>query len=192
MAEGFIGEIRFLPYTFAPVEWAWCYGQSMAIQQNQALYSIIGTLYGPQPSNTTFVLPTLQAVAPIGAGNGPGLTPRTIGKTYGTTAEALNITKMPLHTHSLNFQVQVQPFSQMTATPTAGVSYASHLVKPGVGTAPASLPPSFYIPGTPDATLADSAISPTGSGTPHENHQPFLGLNACICTNGYYPVPWNT
>ncbi|MEI7607934.1 MAG: tail fiber protein [Rhodospirillaceae bacterium] len=188
MAEAFIGEIRFFPYSFAPLYWVWCWGQTMAIQQNTALYAVIGTNFGPQPTPTSYVLPALQAVAAIGAGTGPSLTKRVIGTTYGTASEPLTTAQMPLHTHSLNFEVQGAQFSQMATTPTANVSYASHLVKPAVGTTQVSSPPSFYVPGTPDAKLADVAIGPTGSGKAHENRQPYLGLNGCICTIGVFPV----
>ena len=83
MADPFYGEIRAFAFPFAPADWAYCNGQSVSIQQNQALFAVIGTMYGGNVSQYIFNLPNLQGQVPVGPGMAPGLTPRTVAQPIG-------------------------------------------------------------------------------------------------------------
>lgn len=101
--EGTIGEVRLFAGNFAPRSWAFCEGQLLAISQNTALFSILGTTYGGD-GRTTFGLPDLRGRSAIGKGHGPGLSTRTEGHRGGTETHTLNILEMPSHNHSATFQ----------------------------------------------------------------------------------------
>src|SRR5437879_6406836 len=101
MAEPFLGMIIIVPFNFAPRGWAFCAGQIMPIAQNTALFSLLGTAYGGN-GETTFALPDLRSRLPIGAGQGPGLSPYALGQVSGTESVTLNVTQMPQHTHLVN------------------------------------------------------------------------------------------
>ncbi|WP_340819596.1 tail fiber protein [Methanolobus sp. WCC4] len=96
-----LGEITLFAGNFAPRGWAFCNGQLLPINQNQALFSILGTTYGGD-GRTTFALPDLRGRAPVHAGNGPGLSPVVLGQKGGAETVALNVNQMPSHTHTLN------------------------------------------------------------------------------------------
>ena len=98
MADHFLGEIRITPYNFAPVGWAFCNGQVLAISQNTALFSLFGTTYGGN-GQTTFGLPNLQNSAPIQQGQGPGLSPYDLGQAGGASTVTLTQTEMASHAH---------------------------------------------------------------------------------------------
>jgi microcystin-dependent protein len=98
VAEPFVGEIRLFAGNFAPTGWAFCDGQVLSISQNTALFSLLGTNYGGD-GFSTFALPDLQARAPISAGTGPGLTPRSVGESGGVDAVALAGSQLPVHAH---------------------------------------------------------------------------------------------
>src|SRR5271166_3581841 len=100
VSEPFIGEIRLFGFNFAPVGWALCNGQLMPIAQNTPLFSLIGIYYGGD-GITTFALPNLQSRVPIGQGQGPGLSPYTIGQTGGIENVTLTGNQMPEHTHTV-------------------------------------------------------------------------------------------
>lgn len=97
----FLGEIRLFAGNFAPVGWALCDGSLLPISQNAALFSLLGTTYGGD-GKTTFALPDLRGRAPIGMGNGIGLTPRLEGSTGGLEQATLSITQLPSHTHTIS------------------------------------------------------------------------------------------
>lgn len=188
--DAFTGEIRILPYTFAPQTWADCNGQQVYISQNPALYATIGIQYGGGGSGSQayFKLPDLRGQVAIGTGAGPGLTPRTIAQKTGVESVALNINQMAPHTHTVTNKVLgASPATNMSAAPTA-TSWLSRAVQTSV-TPPA--PFSAYTPsGTPDVTLAGQVFGSTGNASPtaHENRQPYLPMRFCICTNGYFAV----
>src|SRR5881398_1976539 len=98
MAEPFLSEIRIMSFGFAPIGWATCDGQLLPINQNQALFSLLGTFYGGN-GVTNFALPDLRGRVPIGPGQGAGLTPRTIGQVGGAESVALIEAQLPAHTH---------------------------------------------------------------------------------------------
>src|ERR1022692_4250336 len=120
--QPFVAEIRMFAGNFAPIGWALCYGQILPIWQNTALFLLLGTYYGGN-GPTNFGLPNLQGCAPMAAGNGGGLTPRTIGETGGSVLETLLLAQMPAHTHTLNGG-------------TAGITHGSGDVPKPVGNSP--------------------------------------------------------
>ena len=99
MSEPFLGEIRIFPLNFAPRGWAACDGQLLPINVNTALFSILGTTFGGD-GKITFGLPNLQGKIPLGAGAGPGLTPRNLGESAGTESVTLSLNQLPPHSHA--------------------------------------------------------------------------------------------
>lgn len=177
MSEPFIGEIRIMPYTFAPRHWAWCQGQIMQIASNTALYALIGTTYGGD-GRVTFALPDLKARVPMHPGRGPGLTNRVLGEKTGTDTVALSADEMPSHNHKIQVSSLKKPKTN----------------EPGSGRLPHMLtdnrPKKAYVKSfDPDSStsMADSCVSNTGSSQAHENRQPFLGVNFCIALDGVFP-----
>ncbi len=149
---------------FAPRGWAMCQGQLISISQNTALFSLLGTTYGGN-GTTTFGLPDLQGRVPVGMGSGAGLTV-VQGEESGSPTTTLSVSNLPAHNHALNAKTGVgnEP------APTATRSFYQRKVRTPVQTA-----------------LATSAIGNTGSGSPFNNMQPFLGLNFCIALEGIFP-----
>jgi microcystin-dependent protein len=174
--EPFIGEIRLLPFSFAPKNWALCNGQLLAIQSNTALFSIIGITYGGN-GTTTFQLPNLQGQTVAGVGAGPGLSDWSWGETRGENSVALGATEMPAHTHALNGFNNVGT----AATPAAN-TYLARDGRTGGGIVSYAL-----TPGAANAQMDPQALQPSGGGQPHENRQPFLALNYCIALTGVFP-----
>jgi microcystin-dependent protein len=174
MTEPFVGEIQLFGFNFNPVGWALCNGATLPIQQNTALFSLLGTQYGGNGS-TTFQLPNFSARAGCGQGQGSGLTSRQIGETFGSITAALSVDQMPTHSHGITV------FSQSDATkksgsPTAGAALS--LLSAGV--------PKLYID-TPINTQFAQNLSTEGGNLPHENQQPYLALNFCIALQGVFP-----
>jgi microcystin-dependent protein len=176
MATPFIGEIKVVGFNFPPREFAFCDGQLLPISQYSALFAILGTSYGGNGS-TTFGLPNLQGIAPMNWGNGPALTPRTIGEALGSATVTLTDAQMPSHTHILNGgNATPANAAQSVARPTSQAMFSTS----GPGRAYSDV-------ATPPVTLAPTAIGPTGGSLPHENMQPVLALNFVIALNGIFP-----
>lgn len=188
MADSFIGEIRILPYDYAPNDWAWCNGQLIPAQQNQALFSIIGALYGGD-GRTNFKLPNLmtpiyQPAAAMGVGQGPGLTPRTITPNpLGDVSATLAVTDMPMHNHDFMAQ-STSAVGNLIANP-ANAWLARGFYADSTASAFFT-----YTPEAPSNQVAfrGPALSTAGQGGPHENRQPFLVVNFCISLSGTYPI----
>jgi microcystin-dependent protein len=185
MSDAFIGEIRLFPYTRseAPEGWLFCDGSSQPINNYQALYAVLGNLYGTS-TKTTFVLPNLQGHAPVGTGTGTGLTPRTTGQSLGAETVVLTTAQIPAHTHQLNGAFQNDPTVTVTANPVAG----DYFTYPNYNVGIIGWYSNNYDAGTPATTLSTSALSTTGSSQAHENRQPFLVLRWLINWNGVYPT----
>lgn len=164
--DGYVGEIRWFPYNFAPRGFAFCDGQLLAVNQNDALFSLIGTTYGGD-GTTTFALPDLRGRVPVHQGQGPGLSSRPLGQKGGQESVALTAGQMPAHTHALH------------AVDARGDSMSPADKFPGSGRA--------YHAGPPVHTLADSALASTGGGQPHTNMAPYQAIHACISLVGIYP-----
>lgn len=166
--DPFIGEIRPVGFNFAPLGWAFCQGQIIAIAQNTALFSLLGTTYGGN-GQTTFALPNLQGIVPIGVGQGPGLSDRVLGEVDGEQTVLLNTNNLPAHNHSMSAQ-----------TTTASTSNSP------VGLFTGKTLKTTY--GTPsNGALEPSSVIITGGGQPHNNMQPFLSINYIIALNGVFP-----
>ncbi|KEO84732.1 phage tail protein [Tumebacillus flagellatus] len=174
MSEPYIGEIRMFAGNFAPRDWAFCNGQLMSISQNTALFSILGTRYGGD-GKTTFALPNLQGAAPMGQGAGPGLTPRTVGGKVGESTVTLITSQIPPHTHVP--QAIGAPGNQ---TSPVGNYWAEAPKKPRGGQDPLFAP-------TPNNQMSPVAVNVAGSSQPHNNQQPYLGVNFIIALNGDFP-----
>ena len=173
MGTPFLGEIKIISWNFPPKGWALANGQFLPINQNQALFSLLGTQYGGN-GTTTFQLPNLASRAPCNQGQGPGLTPRSIGETFGTSSVTLTTGEMPSHPHALQLYAQNTPTSR-GSVPASGNAVSN----PG-----ASSP--FALAGTA-VGFNPTTIGPTGGNQPHENTQPYLGLNFSIALQGIFP-----
>ncbi len=166
MAEPFIGQVTLFAGNFAPRGWAFCSGQLLAISQNQALFSILGTFYGGD-GRTTFALPDLRGRVPVHPGQGPGLANRTLGERGGAEQVSLSTDQIPAHAH--NFRATTNAADSTTP---AGKILASG--------------PTAYGSGA-NTQLSNNVIRNTGGGSPHDNMQPWLGLNYIIAITGIYP-----
>lgn len=167
MATPFIGEIRPFGFTFAPQGWAVCAGQLLAIVQNEALFSLIGTTYGGD-GQQTFALPDLRGRVPVHPGSNV-----FIGQTGGVENVTLAATQLPAHSHPVMASADLAA----TDTPAAGVMGA----KPRFGV-------DVYAPAANLTPLSPSAVDTLGANSqPHDNMQPGLVLNFCIALEGIYP-----
>lgn len=177
MADPFYGEVRAFGFDFAPVNWAFCAGQTIPVQQNAVLFSIIGNRFGGNGS-THFMLPNLQSKVAMGSGAGPGLTPRAIGEDMGTTAETLTISQIPPHSHHITAQ---------GAGATAAIPNGNLLAQGMQGVPPRGSARATYAVGPATAAMAPTALLPVGGDQAHSNIQPVLALNFCICLSGEFP-----
>jgi len=168
MSDPFLAEIRIFAGNFAPYQWATCDGQLMAISQNAALFSLIGTYYGGN-GTSTFGLPNFGGSAAIAAGNGTGLTPRVIGEQGGETTVTLLTSEMPLHNHPM--------MAHGAGSGGLGSPQGAALAQSG----------SIYAPKGNTSQMAPQAISPAGSSLAHNNVQPFLMLTFILCLSGIFP-----
>jgi len=168
-ATPFLGQIMIVSFDFAPKGWAMCDGQILSINQNQALFAVLGTYYGGDGTQT-FALPDLRGRVPIGMGQGTGLSSRSIGESGGEETVTLNITQIPSHTH-----VPMGAASVANSGSPAGNYWAMPRVL-------------LYSAGTPDTQLNGGALGSTGGSQPHENRKPFLVLNYVIALQGIFPT----
>lgn len=180
MSDPFIGEIRILACDYAPQGWALCNGQILPIQQNAALFSVVGTTYGGN-GTTNFALPNLAGRVPLHRGIGPGLAMNhALGEAMGATAVTLAANQLPSHTHGFN------AVSGMAKQATVSGAMVSQMNVTSGGK-PSGKP--AYTDGAPNAQLGSNAVSTMGSGSPtaHQNCQPYQILNFCIALTGIYP-----
>ncbi len=173
--DEFIGVIKIFAGNFAPRGWAFCNGQLVSINQNQALFAILGTTYGGD-GRTTFALPDLRGRAPIHFGQGPGLSNLTLGQVGGFENVTLNINQIPAHNHPLN----VNDANATVHKPTNTTVVAAPV---DVNTDPAS----GYSAVAPNTQLAPNSIGVAGGSQPHENRPPYLAINYIICLEGIFP-----
>lgn len=200
MADPFIGEIRAVGFNYAPVGWAKCWGQLMAITQNNALFALLGTNYGGN-GTTNFGLPDLRGRTIIGEGTGVGLTTRNIGEKGGYESVTLSINNLPPHTHAAEIGGTVEATFAQDASTTGATDQSPAGKIPAASQTADSRPDPIhsYIDPTQKNTqmasgsvsidLSDAAIAiePTGGGQPIINMQPSLVLNYIIATTGYFP-----
>src|SRR5689334_10732904 len=162
MSEPFLSEIKIVSFNFPPKGWALCNGQFLPINQNQALFALLGTTYGGN-GQTTFALPNLRGRVPIHMGNG-----HTLGEAAGSTSVTVNIQQLPTHLHGLN------------ATETAGaVALPTNNFLGKVN--------SMYGPATSLTTMNPGSVTSVGGSQPHNNMMPYLVLNFIIALQGIFP-----
>ena len=179
MSEPFVGEVRLLAFNWAPKGWALCNGAVLPVNQNQALYSLIGNFYpGTVQTGVTFALPDLRGRVPMGAQHFTS----GFGVQGGAETVQLTVATTPPHTHNAMVTAAAPNaplpdnalFTSIQATPSSGVSYNAY------ATAPAQWPSAV--------ALAGGTVQTVGAGQPHNNMQPFAVVNFAICLSGYYPT----
>ncbi len=173
MSDPFVAEIRIFGFNFAPKGWALCNGQLIPISQNTALFSLLGTTYGGD-GKSTFALPNLQDRSPMHPGQGPGLSLHDLGESAGEAAVTLLNTELPVHSH--------------TAGANAGSGGQAAPPNNVWGSLAGRTPPPLYQSGAPNVSMSASALGLAGSSLPHNNRQPYLGLNFCIALQGIFPA----
>jgi len=164
MAEPFLSEIRIFSFSFAPKGWATCDGQLLPINQNQGLFSLLGTTFGGD-GRVNFGLPDLRARAPIHVGSG-----HTLGERGGEQAHTLSIAELPTHTHNFNGTTD----NADTAVPTGNLFGTSN---------------NLYTGPTNPTALNPATVPNVGGSQAHLNMQPFLALTFCIALQGNFPSP---
>jgi microcystin-dependent protein len=181
MSEPFLGQIQAFGFNFAPRGWAMCQGQILSIAQNTALFSLLGTTYGGN-GQTTFALPDLRGRSMIGIGQGPGLSPITLGEQSGTENVTLTTNNLPAHIHSA------------TATSTLEAEGLPGTAANPQGKMLAGIPNGYINPdATQNKALSSEAVTtnvtvgPTGGSQPFGIRDPYLGLNICIALQGIFP-----
>lgn len=164
MAEPFLSEIRIMSFVFAPKGWALCNGQLLPINQNQALFALLGTTFGGD-GRVNFALPDLRGRTPIHVGAG-----HTLGERGGEAAHTLSLAELPSHTHTVS---AVSATGNQLPPVSAYLAQASNVYR------------------TPDnlVALMPDTIKSTGGGQAHLNAQPFLTLSFCIALQGIFPSP---
>jgi microcystin-dependent protein len=170
--EPYLGEIMLLSFNYAPSGWALCNGQLLPINQNQVLFSLLGTTYGGN-GQTNFALPDLRGRVAIHKGQGPGLSPRQLGEIGGEQAHTLTLAELCAHTHV----ARAHSASGAAAAPAADVVPARN---------PAQIP--AWSP-TADTLMGSGAVANAGGSQAHLNMQPFLALNYVIALQGVFPAP---
>jgi microcystin-dependent protein len=169
MAEPFLSEIRIFSFNFAPKGWAMCNGQLLPINQNQALFSLLGTTYGGD-GQVNFALPNLQTRVPIHVGSG-----HTLGEVGGEQAHTLSINELPRHTHGFNANTAVVGGA---ANATQGAPTGNYWADSGK---------AVYTTSQGNAVMSPQAVTNVGGSQAHLNMQPFLVLNFCIALQGIFP-----
>lgn len=164
MANPFLGEIKIMSFNFAPQGWALCNGQLLPINQNQALFALLGTTYGGN-GQTNFALPNLRDRVPIHRGGG-----FTQGQAAGSTTHTLTMSEMPTHAHT------------MTAS-----NDGQDTIVPGSTAYLANSSPSEVYAGTGGDVMNAQMLTNTGGSQPHNNTQPTLVLSFCIALQGIFP-----
>ena len=167
MAEPFLSEIRVMSFEFAPKGWALCNGQLLPINQNQALFSLLGTTFGGD-GRVTFALPDLRGRTPIHTGEG-----HTLGERGGEQAHTLSIAELPEHVHAANATTAQADANSNGPTPARMPSQSNFS--------------PLYAPAANLQPMAANALGNAGGSQAHLNMQPFLTLSFCIALQGIYP-----
>lgn len=175
--DPFFGEIRPFAFNYAPKGWAQCNGQLMAISQNTALFSLLGTTYGGD-GRSTFALPNLMGSLVVHAGQGPGQN-WYLGQSQGSETVQLTTAEMPLHTHTLT----------ATSTPatTTQAGTTAQLANGFEGNFQESTATLAYSASPPNQPMSNGSLTASGGGQPHTNMMPSLAVNYCIALTGIFP-----
>ncbi len=169
MSDPFIGEIRMFAGNFAPRSWAFCDGQLLAISQNDALFSLLGTNYGGD-GRTTFGLPDMRGRLSVHAGNGPGLSTRILGMRGGAENVTLTTNQLPSHSHTYN-----------------GSTAAGNLNSPAGNVLAGRANDPTYLESPATVQMSSGSVSSAGGSQSHTNLMPFLCVNYIIALFGIYP-----
>jgi len=182
VSDYYIGEIRLFSFSWAPRDWALCNGALLQVQQNQALFSVLGKQYGGDGVQT-FALPDLRGRVPVGmycgATNPKGFALYNTAQTAGVEGVALTSAQYPLHAHAVRVNTSVGTTSNPTGAYFAAV--------PDVGTPAIAHPIFAFSASGSDVLLESSTLSVSGGSAAHNNMQPFAVMNFCIATAGLYP-----
>jgi len=178
VSEYYLGQIMLTGFTYAPKFFAQCNGQLMPIPQNQALFSLIGTIYGGDGVRT-FALPDLRGRTPMGQGNSPMGGNYPIGAVGGVEQVTLSLAQLPQHTHMF----AATTTAGAVTIPTASGTYATATIPDGAGTENIYASPSAGA----DVPLLAGAVTQTGGNQPHNNMQPFRVINFNIALSGIFP-----
>lgn len=176
MSQPYIGQVGLFAFNFAPRDWAFCNGALIAISQNQALFSIIGTTYGGNGIQN-FALPNIQDRTVMGTGQSPGTSNYALGEESGVDEVTLSLGEMPQHNHAVSgiggsvFALAPAMNYWIGGRESGGATDFLFAAAPGTGQA-----------------FAPQTISQTGSSFPHMNEQPYLGMNYCIALYGVFPT----
>ena len=169
MGTPYMSEIKICSFNFAPKGWAFCNGQFLPINQNQALFSLLGTTYGGN-GQTTFALPDLRGRTPFHVGDGMNQ-----GEVGGQEAHTLTLSEMPTHTHTLTGNNAVVGGATNATLGPPGGSYWANNGK------------TVFSTGAPNSAMSAATVTNVGGSQPHENRSPFLALNFCIALVGVFP-----
>ncbi|HEY6927467.1 MAG TPA: tail fiber protein [Steroidobacteraceae bacterium] len=178
MEDQFIGEIRMVGFSFAPTGWALCDGSLLPISQNQALFALLGTMFGGD-GKTTFGLPDLRGRSPVGMGHGPNLTAITQGQMAGSESATILPGQMPMHTHAINVAGAAtnnldKPSNTNNVLGASGGGPGSATIWSTALTSPVALNPA--------------QVGSAGSNQPLPIRNPFTGINFIIALTGIYPT----
>jgi microcystin-dependent protein len=165
MAEPFLAEIRLMSFAFAPKGWALCNAQLLPINQNQALFSLLGTTFGGD-GRVNFALPDLRGKVPIHAGGG-----HTLGERGGEESHTLSVAEIPQHSH---------PWNASSAPATTNTPDATTLLASSTGD-------NAWGPAANLVAMAPATVQSTGGSQAHQNMQPFLVISFCIALQGIFP-----
>lgn len=198
MSDPFLGEIRMVGFNFAPRGWAMCQGQLLSIAQNNALFALLGTLYGGD-GQTTFGLPDYRGRSPVGMGQGPGLSAVVQGEMAGTENVTLTLNQMPMHNHVATASASSATAQVAIPAATTGTTQSA----PGTTTvlgpiAAGGRAGTLYCTGAADTTLAPFntavnvpaptvTVNASGGSQPISVLNPFLGTNFVIALEGIFP-----
>lgn len=169
MSEPFLAEIRIVGFNFAPRGWAFCDGQILPINQNQSLYSLLGTTYGGD-GRTSFALPDMRGRTPIHVGRSNGGAHHSEGEKSGEETHTLSVPEMPQHGHL-----------------TSGTSSPATTPTPGPADLPGQNAGAPYRAGATTQFMGTGTVTNVGGGQAHDNMQPYLALNFCIALQGLFP-----
>jgi microcystin-dependent protein len=177
MGTPFIGEIKLISWNFAPQGWAFCNGQLLPINQNQALFSLLGTMYGGN-GQTNFALPDLRGRVPLHMGGG-----FIEGQTGGENSHTLSMSEMPAHNHFL------QADGVTAATSNSNTPVATNWIGQtiGVPSQGSNFPVQIYSTSAANNAMAQQTVTNTGGSQPHENRQPYAGTNMIVALLGAFP-----
>jgi microcystin-dependent protein len=185
--DGFLGEVKMFAGNFAPRGWALCEGQVLPVNQNQALYSLLGITYGGD-GRTTFALPDLRSRVAVGNGRGPGLLNYRLGQKGGAENNTLIVNQLPSHTHLATGTVTPNASTEKATSDDPTGKYPSAAVYP---VSRSELKPVLTYGDTTNAKMGSNpvnvTVSNTGGNQAINNIQPYISINYIICINGTFP-----